>query len=102
MTVESAPAQALVDVWSLFGLEVAVIAAVLLWSPRDPLRHIALVRVVIGLEVVRRTADDLYLIIRGNDAIIYTAWIVLHLVIAIPGVVLARRAPQVERRPVGQ
>jgi hypothetical protein len=52
VTVDSAPAEALVDVWFMFGLEVA--------------------------------------------------WIVLHLVIVIPGLVLARRALHMERRPVGQ
>ena len=60
------------------------------------------VRFMFGLEVVRGITDDLYLIAQGYDAIISTAWIVLHLVIVVSGVVLARRALHGERRPIGQ
>jgi hypothetical protein len=91
LAVESAPAQALVDVWFMFGLEIGVIGAALLYFSRDPRRHIALVWTVIFLEVVRGIVDDIYLIARGYDPIFYAAFIVVHLVVILTGLAALRR-----------
>lgn len=90
--VDSFPAQALIDVWFMFGLEVLVIGAALLWFSRDPLRHIALVWTVLVLELVRGIADDVYLIARGYDLVVYSIWIVIHLVVITTGMLSIRRS----------
>lgn len=91
IAVETAPAQALVDVWFMFGLEIGVIGAALLYFSRDPRRHIALVWTVIVLEAVRGIVDDLYLIGRGYDPVFYTGFIAIHLVIILAGLAAVRR-----------
>lgn len=91
LAVESAPAQALLDVWFMFGLEVGVIGAALVYFSRDPGRHVALVWTVIGLEAVRGIVDDLYLIGRGYDPILYIGWIVIHLVVILTGLAALKR-----------
>jgi len=90
--VSSAAAQALVDTWFLFGLEMGVVGAALIYFSRSPVRHLALVWTVIVLEVVRGVLDDLYLIARGNDAVFYSGFAVVHLVIIGTGIAFARGA----------
>lgn len=90
LAVDSAAAQALIDVWFMFGLEVAVIGVALVWLSRDPLRALPLVWVVLALELVRGIADDLYLLARGYDPVVYLVWIVLHLVIVVTGLLSIR------------
>ncbi len=90
LAVDSPAAQALVDVWFMFGLEVAVIGAALLYFSSDPARHLALVWTVLGLELVRGVVDDLYLIARGYDPRIYGLWVLIHLVIIVTGVAAIR------------
>lgn len=101
VAVTSAPAQALVDVWFMFGLEVAVIGAALLLFSRSPLQHVALVWTVIGLELVRGVFDDLYLIARGADPVFYGVFALVHLAIIVTGVVLTRRAQHGSQRRLG-
>ncbi|HEV2126221.1 MAG TPA: BphX family protein [Chloroflexota bacterium] len=90
--VDSAAARALVDTWFMFGLEMGVVGAALVFFSRNPVRHLALVWTVIALEVVRGVADDLYLIARGQDAVFYGSFALVHLAIIITGIVFARRA----------
>lgn len=92
VAVESAAVQALVDTWFMFGLEAGVIGVALLYCSRHPYQHRSLVWTVLALEMVRGIADDLYLIARGYDPIIYLAWIAVHGVIVTTGVVAIRRA----------
>lgn len=92
LAVDSAAAQALVDVWFMFGLEVAVIGVALVWLSRDPLRALPLVWVVLGLELVRGVADDPYLLVRGYDPVVYLGWIVIHLAIVVTGLLSIRSA----------
>lgn len=84
--VQSAAAQALIDVWFMFGLEVLVLGAALLYFARHARRHVALAWTVIALELVRGVADDVYLLLRGYDPVLYGGWIALHLVIIVAGV----------------
>ncbi len=90
--VDSDAARALIDTWFMFGLEVFVIGIALIYFSRHPVRHLALVWTVLGLELVRGIADDVYLIARGYDSIIYYVWILIHLLIVIAGLFAIRRA----------
>jgi hypothetical protein len=84
---DSAAARALIDTWFMFGLEVIVIGASLVYLSRDPLRHIALIWVVIAMEALRGIVFDLYLIAQGyENVVVYVAWIIVHLVIIVTGV----------------
>lgn len=97
VTVDSMPAQALVDVWFMFGLEVAVIGVALLIAARNPARHLALVWTVLALEVVRGIADDLYLLARGYEVAPYVTWIVVHTAIVAAGLWSLQRAQLLPR-----
>lgn len=88
----SSAAQALVDMWFMFGLELGVVGAALIYFSRSPVRHLALVWTVIALEVVRGILDDLYLIARGHDAVFYGGFAVVHLIIILTGIAFARGA----------
>lgn len=92
--VTSVAAKATIDALLMFGLELAVIAAVLLWAARNPLRHVVLVWLVIGLELVRGILDDLYLILFRDYFVeeIYYGFIVLHLLIIVTGFLAYRQA----------
>ncbi|MEX0761308.1 MAG: BphX family protein [Dehalococcoidia bacterium] len=95
VAVDSAAAQALIDTWFMFGLEVLIIGAALLYFSRDAHRHIALAGTVLVLELVRGIVHDVYLLGRDYDPVIYGGWIMIHLVIIITGVFSVRQA----RRP---
>lgn len=97
VTVDSMPAQALIDVWFMFGLEVAVIGVALLIAARNPARHLALMWTVLVLEVVRGIVDDVYMLARGYEVAPYVIWIVVHTAIAITGWWALRRAQQLPR-----
>ena len=97
VAVDSMPAQALVDVWFMFGLEVAVIGVALLIAARNPARHLALVWTVLALEVIRGIADDLYLLVRGYEVAPYVIWIVVHTAIVGTGLWALRRAQLLPR-----
>jgi hypothetical protein len=92
VAVDSMPAQALIDVWFMFGLEVAVIGVALLVTARNPARHVALVWTVLALEVVRGIADDVYLLARGYEVMPYVIWLVVHAAIIATGLLALRRA----------
>lgn len=93
-SVTSVAAQTTVDAMLMFGLDLAVIAVVLLWASRDPLQHRVLVWLVIGLELVRGIADDLYLIFLRDYPVdaVYVGFIGLHLAIIGTGWLAYRRA----------
>lgn len=92
--ISSVAAQATIDALLMFGLDLAVIAAVLLWASRNPLRHVVLVWLVIGLELVRGIADDLYLLLFRDYVVdeFYYGFIVLHVVIIATGYLAYRHA----------
>ncbi|QZY28932.1 BphX family protein [Nocardioides coralli] len=92
---DSVAFEALIDWTFVFGLETAVIGAVLLWASRSAGRNVVLAWAVVALELTRGVAWDLYYLSRDyTDAVgFYVGFIVVHLVIAASGAVLARRAP---------
>ena len=78
--------------WSfIFGLDLLVIGAFLLFSSRNPLHYIPLVWLIMAFEIVRGIFGDVYFIARGYSAPIYIGFIILHLVIIVTGVVFTRR-----------
>lgn len=96
--ISSVAAQVTIDALLMFGLELAVIAVVLLLASRNPLRHAVLVWLVIGLELVRGIADDLYLLLFRDYVVdeFYYGFIVLHVVIIATGYLAYRRATTAE------
>lgn len=90
--VDSVAARVLIDTWFMFGLEMLVVGAALIWFSRTASQHSGLAWTVIVLELVRGIVDDLYWIARGHDPIFYLGWITIHLVIVVTGLVALRRA----------
>ncbi|HEX8600850.1 MAG TPA: BphX family protein [Chloroflexia bacterium] len=85
--------KALIDWTFVFGLDLLVIGAMLLYGARHPLRNIILVQTVVLLELIRGVLDDIYYISRGYaSAPIYVGFIVVHLVIIVTGVLFWRQA----------
>lgn len=86
------------DTWLMFGFELLVVGAALLWASRDPWAHRVLAGTVIALEAVRGILDDLVWIARGYPAVPYIAWIVLHAVVITTGLLAFRAAKRDPRR----
>jgi hypothetical protein len=84
--------RALLDFSFMFGLDLLVIGAFLLYASRDPSRFIPVAWLVVVLEAVRGVVDDVYMIARGYDAGFYLSFILVHLVIIATGVVSVRKA----------
>lgn len=98
--VTSVAAQAGIDVYLIFGLDLFVIAVVLLWASRNPLQHVILFWLVLGLELVRGILDDLYLLLYRDYVVdeLYYGFIVLHLVVIVTGILAYRTATREEGR----
>lgn len=85
----------LLDFSFMFGLDLIVTGAFMLWASRDPLKNLSIVWLVVALEIVRGILDDFYMISQGYAAPFYIGFIVLHLTIIVTGIVFLRQA-QVE------
>jgi hypothetical protein len=85
-------AQAFADGWSPFAFEILGIGTFMLWASRDPARYVGAAWLLIWLELLHGVVDDVYLIARGYDAAGYLAFIGVHLVIMLTGLVSARQA----------
>ncbi|GMV33686.1 hypothetical protein FBQ83_11365 [Chloroflexi bacterium CFX5] len=84
----------LLDFSFMFGLDLLVTGAFMLWASRDPLKNVSIVWLVVALEIVRGILDDLYMILQGYAAPFYIGFIVLHLVIIVTGIQYARQAKE--------
>lgn len=84
--------QAFVDGWSPFAFEVLGIATFALWAARNPRRYLGAAWLLVWLEFMHGVLDDLYLIVRGYDAVGYMVFIVVHIAIIVTGVLAARAA----------
>jgi hypothetical protein len=84
--------QAFVDGWSPFAFEIFGIATFALWASRNPRRYLGAAWLLVWLEFTHGVLDDIYLIARGYDAVGYTAFIAIHLIIIATGVWAARAA----------
>ncbi|CAN5823786.1 hypothetical protein BH23ACT4_BH23ACT4_07970 [soil metagenome] len=85
------------DTWLMFGFEMLVVGAALLWASRDAWANRVLAGTVTALELVRGILDDLVWIARGYPIVPYIAWIVFHAVVAGTGI-LALSAARADAR----
>ncbi len=84
--------KALIDWMFVFGLDLLVIGAMLVYGSRNPLKNIILVQTVLLLELIRGVLDDIYYISRGYASVpFYIGFIVVHLVIIVTGVLFWRQ-----------
>jgi len=56
-----------------------------------------LVWAIIGIELARGVADDVYMITQGYDPTVYMIWIVIHTVVIVTGLLSLRSAGLMER-----
>lgn len=85
--------KALIDWTFVFGLDLLVIGAMLVYGSRHPLRNIILAQTVVLLELIRGVLDDIYYISRGYVFVpFYIGFIVVHLIIIVTGVLFWRQA----------
>lgn len=80
------------DTWLMFGFELLVVGAALLWASRNPWAHRVLAGTVIALEAVRGILDDFVWIASGYPAAPYIAWIVFHTAVIATGLLALRAA----------
>lgn len=80
------------DTWLMFGFEMLVVGAALVWASRNAWGNRVLASTVIALEAVRGILDDLIWIARGYPALPYLAWIVFHAAVIVTGGVALRAA----------
>jgi hypothetical protein len=81
-----------VDTWTTFGVEVGVIGVALLIAARSPERARILAWTVIAIEAVRGIGTDVVQIARGIEVAGYLAWIPIHTVVIVTGVLVLRDA----------
>lgn len=93
--------RALLDWMFVFGLDLVVLGAALLWFSRRPYEALGLVYAVVALELVRGVAYDVYYVAQGYaTAAFYIVFIPLHLVIAGTGMAFARQTIRPLDQPV--
>lgn len=83
---------AFVDGWSPFAFEILGIATFMLWASFNPRRYLGAAWLLVWLEFTHGVLDDIYLIARGYDAVGYSIFIVIHLIIIVTGVLFVRQA----------
>ena len=92
--------RALIDGMFLFGLDIAVVGAALLYWSRDPERARQLVWLAIALELVHGTGFDLYYATRGYVSVpFYIGFAAVHLIAVVIGVALLRQGREARVAP---
>lgn len=81
---------AFIDAWFVFIFALAALAVVMLYASTRPERSGMLVLAAVAGELSYGIGGDMWLISRGYDAAAYIPFSVLHLVIAVTGVLLLR------------
>jgi hypothetical protein len=84
--------RAFVEGWSPFAFEIFGIGTFLLWASRNPLKFSGVVWLIAWLEIWHGVVDDIFLISRGYDPVFYIGFIVVHLIIAVTGILFLRQA----------
>lgn len=79
------------DAWLIFVLEMGVLGAIMLYASRDPARNGILVITVAILELIRGAGGDVLWMSRGWPATNYIPFMILHLIIAITGIIFLRQ-----------
>jgi hypothetical protein len=86
-----AMARMVVDTWITFGLEVLAIGLALLLASRVPEKAEPLVWAVIAIEILRGIVDDVYMLWRGYDSVVFVVWIVIHSIVIASAILVLRR-----------
>jgi hypothetical protein len=76
-----------IDTWVTFGLEMFAIGVGLMVASRMVEAARPLVWTVIGIEILRGIAADVYLLARGNDATVPVVWMVIHSVVIVTALI---------------
>lgn len=84
-------ARFLIDTWIAFGIEVGVIGAALLIASRKPDQAKTLVWSVIGIELLKGPAYDIYMIQQGYNPSVFVTWIIIHTIIIATGLLSLRK-----------
>ncbi len=92
MNTEPLAVQAFMDAWLVFVLEFGVLGAFALVASRSPLQHQIMVWVLVFAELLRGAVADIIWITRGYSASSYIPFTILHLVIAVTGILFLRQA----------
>jgi hypothetical protein len=92
LNTEPLAVQAFGDAWLVFVFELGVLGAMALVAARSPLENKIMAWVIIWTEVFRGALADAIWIGRGYSATSYLAFIVIHLVIIVTGVLFVRQA----------
>ncbi|RME80409.1 MAG: hypothetical protein D6775_16245 [Caldilineae bacterium] len=74
----------------MFGLEMMVIGAFLVYASQAPRRHLNLVWLIVGLELVRGIFHDMYMISQGYDPAFMLGFTLLHIVVIGTGILFTR------------
>ena len=83
----------------VFGLEMIVVGAFLIYSSWKPLKNLPLVWLVVALSAIRGIADDIYMIVQGYPVASNLAFIALHTAVIVTGVLFARSATRAVSAP---
>lgn len=86
-------AEFVVDTWVGFGSEVAVIGVLLLVASRMTRLAAGVGWTVVGIELTRGVAWDLYMLANGYDAAVLVPWLAIHAAIILTGAYLLWHAP---------
>jgi len=84
--------RAFADAWLVFVLELGALGAAMLYASRRPERSGSLIVAIILAEVFRGIFADVIWITRGYAAASYIAFIVIHVIIIVTGILFWRRA----------
>jgi hypothetical protein len=83
---------AFVDGWSPFAFLTLGVATFMLWASLNPRRYLGAVWLLVWLEVFHGIVTDIYLILRGYNAVSFISFIVVWIIIIVTGVMSVRQA----------
>jgi hypothetical protein len=83
-------AKFLVDTWVIFGLENLALGIALVTASFMPEGATFLVWLVIGIELSRGIAADIYMILRGWSRKVSLIWIAIHSAVIVTGILALR------------
>jgi hypothetical protein len=79
------------DAWLIFVLEMLVLGIIMLYASRRPEHNGMLVVPIAVLELIRGAGGDLLWIMRGFPTINYIPFMIVHVIIAITGIIFMRQ-----------
>ena len=92
-------AEFVVDTWTIFGLEVLAVGAVLLLATRRGELARGAIYTVLAIEISRGILADMSMIARGIHVGGYLIWIVIHSTVIATGLLALRRSRRPEAVP---